>query len=601
MLTVKDLRFRSILSVAIASLILIAVVQPVAIQLKYLSAQSNDPRYNNTNIVPKNIILLIGDGMGINHIRLTELVFGKLNITIIPNIGGTIGLALTFSLISEIPDSAAAGTAIATGFLTDNRFISMVPTEEGVVIPVPTIAEIAKKLGKSVGLVTTTRITHATPAVFAAHVPHRDYEDLIALQYIENEVADVLLGGGARYFNETIISLALSRNWHVVKSRSELLSVDPKSISKLLGLFASSHIPYVLDRDGDIPNLVEMTAKAIEILEKNPNGFFLMIEGGRIDHAAHANDVASVVWETKEFDDVIGYVVEYAAKKGDTLVIITADHETGGLALSGLLVGDLDSYNWVINKTAILSIKKSVEYMFNLIRRGHDPRLVILNYTGIAIKDDEVDIVKESAVGLARVISSYIGVTWGSTQHTAQPTIVIAYGPGSELFKGYYHQRDLAKKMMQIMLFGLSANKDILNSNTYRALALVGERADGLALALDYNGNGLVDLEDVYYFYRIEFGTASAPVSNPVSNTVVVTTIAVLEPIVYPITLTATERVISTTTVTERITVTTHTTYTLPTTITVEAIDIAQVSVIGLTATSVLALAVIAIILSKRK
>ncbi|MEM1541426.1 MAG: alkaline phosphatase [Ignisphaera sp.] len=226
----------------------------------------------------------------------------------------------------------------------------------------------------SVGVVTTTRVTHATPAVFTAHAPHRDMEQEIVLQQIALEV-DAILGGGRRFYTSELVSEARRRGYTVVFNRSSPLRVDSAKTRRLLGLFADSHIPYVLDRDSETPSLVEMTAKAIEILDKNPCGFFLMIEGGRIDHAAHANDIASVIAETKEFDDVVGFVTLYARSRGDTLVIVTSDHETGGLTI-GLGVEIPTNIRYV------LSVKASVEKIANEVRgrSAQEVKTIIYRY-----------------------------------------------------------------------------------------------------------------------------------------------------------------------------------------------------------------------------
>ncbi|MEM2452928.1 MAG: alkaline phosphatase, partial [Ignisphaera sp.] len=171
------------------------------------------------------------------------------------------------------------------------------------------------------------------------------------------------------------VSEARRRGYTVVFNRSSPLRVDSAKTRRLLGLFADSHIPYVLDRDSETPSLVEMTAKAIEILDKNPCGFFLMIEGGRIDHAAHANDIASVIAETKEFDDVVGFVTLYARSRGDTLVIVTSDHETGGLTI-GLGVEIPTNIRYV------LSVKASVEKIANEVRgrSAQEVKTIIYRY-----------------------------------------------------------------------------------------------------------------------------------------------------------------------------------------------------------------------------
>jgi alkaline phosphatase len=272
---------------------------------------------------------MIGDGMGIAQITLARLSLTPssppLNMDTMPYVA----LVKTHSANSMVTDSAAAGTALATGFKTNNGMISVLP--DGT--PVETILERAMKLGKAAGLVTTTTITHATPASFGAHVNSRGEESDIAVQYIEKKI-DVLLGGGKAMFTPTskhrrdLIREAKDLGYAVVESRDALLSTTN---SKILGLFQDG----ALTTDPPEPSLAEMTEKAIQVLSTNRDGFFLMVEGGQIDWRCHDNDKVGTVKQVLQFDLAVGKALEYARKHGDTLVIVTADHETGGLAITG--------------------------------------------------------------------------------------------------------------------------------------------------------------------------------------------------------------------------------------------------------------------------
>nr|BAH80319.1 alkaline phosphatase [synthetic construct] len=457
----------------------------------------------------KNIIILIGDGMGMSHVQITKLVYGHLNMEEFP----IIGFELTESLSGEVTDSAAAGTAIATGVKTYNRMIS-VTNITGKVTNLTTLLEIAQVLGKSTGLVTTTRITHATPAVFASHVPDRDMEEEIARQLIAHRV-NVLLGGGRKKFDENTLKMAKEQGYNIVFTKEELEKAEGEFI---LGLFADSHIPYVLDRKPEDVGLLEMTKKAISILEKNPNGFFLMIEGGRIDHAAHENDIASVVAETKEFDDVVGYVLEYAKKRGDTLVIVLADHETGGLGL-GLTYGD------AINEDVIRNINASVSKIASEIRATNDIKRVIKKYTGFELTEDEINYIEEAINladeyalqnAIADIINKRVGVGFVSHKHTGAPVSLLAYGPGAENFAGFLHHVDTAKLIAKLMLFGkkdipvtilgisgvkgdITGDFKVDEQDAYVTLMmLLGERVDTeLERKVDMNNNGIIELGDV--------------------------------------------------------------------------------------------------------
>ncbi|MFC6767089.1 alkaline phosphatase, partial [Natrinema soli] len=194
--------------------------------------------------------------------------------------------------------------------------------------PLLTQLELAQARGKATGLVSTTRITHATPAAYASHVPDRGMEGTIAEQYAESDV-DVLMGGGRREFDADLLERMRESGYEVLFDAADL---ETAGGDRLLGLFDDSHITYTLDRDESIPSLSEMTAAAVDRLEEDDDGFFLMVEGGRIDHAEHGNDVQTTVAETEEFDEVVDWALEYAENRDDTLVVVTSDHETGGLA-----------------------------------------------------------------------------------------------------------------------------------------------------------------------------------------------------------------------------------------------------------------------------
>jgi alkaline phosphatase len=239
---------------------------------------------------PKNVIFYIGDGMSSVQRRIAEEVHGKrLAMNTLP----IIGLYTTDSLNSIVTDSAAAGTAMATGYKTDNSVISMDAWGE---IAYETIAAAAKGLGKSVGIVTTTRLTHATPACFGSLIATRNRENEIAEQYLDRNF-EVWMGGGWRHFvpksvekskrkdDRDLLKEFKEKGYTVIRSKSELININIDNSTKIFGVFSHSHMPYFLDLDdeyyeGKIPSLSEMTKAAISVLKSNPEGFFLMVEGG---------------------------------------------------------------------------------------------------------------------------------------------------------------------------------------------------------------------------------------------------------------------------------------------------------------------------------
>jgi len=288
----------------------------------------------------RNVILLIGDGMGSAHRTAARLYSvgrgGELVMDRLPETG----MARTWSTDGVVPDSAAAGTALATGVKTYNKAIAVDPDGK----PVPTILEKAQGAGKSVGLVTNVSLSDATPASFAAHNAERDDYLGIALDMFNHNV-DVLLGGGEDYFlplgtpgcypdngdrtdNRNLIDEAVAKGYRHVCDEAGLKDIDPGTTDKLLGTFADIDMPRPYT-----PSLTEMTEKAIAILDKNPRGFFLMVEGGQIDRAAHANDAPNTLDDVATFDKAVEVALAFQAEHPDTLVIVTADHATGGLAI----------------------------------------------------------------------------------------------------------------------------------------------------------------------------------------------------------------------------------------------------------------------------
>jgi alkaline phosphatase len=193
-----------------------------------------------------------------------------------------------------------------------------------------TVLEYLKRNGKRTGLVTTTYMTHATPAVFAAHEDSRGSLSAIALDYLLRSRPNVLFGGGRNGINPTS---ARTAGYTVVRNRGEMEALDTDAETMVSGQFGRSHLPYEHDGLGDLPHLSEMTETALRILAAGSDGFFLMVEGGRIDHACHANDITRCVHEMVEFDRAARVVADWASNRTDTLVMLTADHECGGLTV----------------------------------------------------------------------------------------------------------------------------------------------------------------------------------------------------------------------------------------------------------------------------
>ena len=429
----------------------------------------------------KNIIYFIGDGMGPTHVVLARnyslFILGKdLNMTSLMKDGSTAYMT-NYSADYIVTDSAAAGTAMATGFKTNNGMISVTPDGR----KIDTILEKAQSVGKSTGLISTARLTDATPASFSSHSKNRGLENEIAVDMLEHKV-DCLLGGGLRHFipqdikgsgREDIRNLlteAQNFGYTVVKNAREFNNADPYTTSKLLGLFSISHLPYELDRNtNEVPSLAEMTEKALQILNKNQTGFFLMVEGGRIDHAAHANDAASVIKEVLAFDEAIGVALNYQKKEPNTLIVVTADHETGGIAITkGQPIGESFDYMTKNDLNKFTKISASIEdVIVNEVKKAQSIsaiKEIIKKYTDIDITDDDALGIKEGkawmpnfsnqpANWIGRAVSNELKVTFATGDHTAEPIMLFAMGPYSEIFTGFLDNTDVPKIMSHA--FGL--------------------------------------------------------------------------------------------------------------------------------------------------
>lgn len=299
------------------------------------------PTTNNTlNRLPlvadkkiKNVIFVIGDGNGLAQITSGqyELVGkdGWLQIQRPP----ITGIVRTPAADNLITDSAAGATAYSCGVKTNNGMIGQLPDGTHC----KTILEIVQEMGYSTALVATSTITHATPASYASHVVSRQMQDVIAEQYLTSNV-DVLLGGGLEFFipqteegssrkdDRNLLPEFEENGYQVLKSSEDLMNSNS---DKLLGLFDLKGLP----SENRAPTLSEMTSKALSIVEKNDTGFFMMVEGSQIDWAGHANDVDYVKREVQDFDDALKVIFDFAENDGETLVIITADHETGGMTI----------------------------------------------------------------------------------------------------------------------------------------------------------------------------------------------------------------------------------------------------------------------------
>jgi len=281
--------------------------------------------------------------------------------------------------------------------------------------------------------------------------------------------------GSKRHDDKDLIAAMKNKGYAYVTNAVELMAIDAKKNDRLFGLFAMSHMDYELDREnvpklGSQPSLADMTQAALSILEKSPKGFFLMIEGGRIDHACHAHDIKAAIYETLALDDAVSAALEYRKGHPNVLVLVTGDHETGGLGLGS-------GTEYALALAELRPLKNSLEYVSHQIQNDPVRLDEYLNAAGFELTKDEraflvknrpetkVDAVAqlhnypridENVVSwihfvLSSIESGRAGIGWTSYAHTAQPVITYAAGPGEEEFAGFYDNTDVAKKMFKLL------------------------------------------------------------------------------------------------------------------------------------------------------
>lgn len=293
----------------------------------------NTAARKTSNEEVRNIIYMIGDGMGLAHVSMLKIE-GKYADTAFDR-AENIALITTHSVNNRVTDSAAAGTALATGYKTNNSMIGMTP--DGVAVE--SMIMKAEREGYATGLAYTCYLQHATPAAFYANSSHRDSTDVITGCFVKSDV-DVALGGGrafvegfyAKQCKDYKTELA-ALGYQVLHSQDELANV---SEGKVVGLFAEDNMPKMSDGRGDY--LLQATNKALEILtnnveNENKRGFMLMVEGSKIDYRSHANDSEGILAEMRDFEKCVAAAMDYADAHPGTLVVVCADHETGGVSI----------------------------------------------------------------------------------------------------------------------------------------------------------------------------------------------------------------------------------------------------------------------------
>ncbi|MFN2354887.1 MAG: alkaline phosphatase [Desulfopila sp.] len=445
----------------------------------------------------KYVFLFVGDGMAMPQVNAAEIYksaaansgikVSKLSFTQFP----TSGLTTTYDASSFITDSASAMTAMMTGRKTLSGVINM---DTKKIEKYKTLAEYAKEGGYKVGVVSSVSLDHATPAATYAKVASRGQMYDIAVQLTESEF-DYFGGGGLtqkgkKEGDADIIDLARNNGYTVVDSKSDFESLKPGT-GRVLAYNAvlqdSSALSYDMDRAPDDLSLADYTRKGIELLD-NPNGFFMVIEGGKIDWACHANDAAAAIKDTLAFDDAVVQAVKFAdAHPDETLIVVTGDHETGGMTIGfsgtkystffdkiGLQKGSFHAFNDKVlgpykkihtkDNAKLLDILPEVEQYFGLkYQELNDGDKEMLERAFRRSLGNEVERVAQEnvynlygsyepfTVALTHILNQSAGIGWTTYSHTGVPVATFARGVGHNLFSGYYDNTDIFGKLGQAM------------------------------------------------------------------------------------------------------------------------------------------------------
>lgn len=457
----------------------------------------------------KNVILLIPDGMGITHSTLARWYQGGKPLAMDEM---ATGLIRTYSADAAIADSAPAGTAYATGHKSHTGFVGVLPDKADMPgqtpiksgeerRPVASILEAAKLEEKSTGLIATSEITHATPADFSSHYPSRKDYNTLGEQIVYNNI-DVVLGGGYKFLtpegrtdNEDLIEVLKNKGYDIVDSKDKLKNTK----DKVWGLFAPEAMKYDIDRgNSNEPTLEDMTKAAIEKLSKDKDGFFLMVEGSKIDWASHANDPVGVVSDVLAFDKAVKAALDFAKKDKNTVVIVAADHSNGGMSIGNSNTSK--NYDKQPLSAFIDPLKKAnltgegLESVLNSDRSN--VKEVMEKHFGITdLTEEEIAEIKSAKVGsmnytVGPMISKRANIGWTTNGHTGEEVALYVYHPKNIRPSGVIENTDLNKYMAEV----LSVNLDKVTNElfTEAKTAFEAKEAKVTVDAKDLNNLSLV-------------------------------------------------------------------------------------------------------------
>lgn len=426
----------------------------------------------------RGVVFMVSDGMSPGVLTLAEAYShltrqrGTQWWSLLNNRKAARGFMDTASANSMVTDSAAASSAWGGGQRVNNGAINISPDGK----EITPIAAVLKQKGARIGLVSTATITHATPAGFAASVSNRGNEDAIASQYLDR--VDIALGGGSGHFSpkdrgdkRDLAEDFQKAGYGFVKTRDALLAAREE---KLLGTFTRGHLPYSIDRDQNpamaaaIPTLTEMARAALTRFLAGDKPFLLQIEGARIDHAAHLNDIGALLGDQLAFDDALAAVLALIGQRDDILVVVTSDHGNANPGLNGMGNGYTESTR---RFSRITRMKASHERLFGewAKTKGTADQLTALvkQHLDFTLKADQaaalLDIFEKRPVIewneqlskpeglLGQFAGNHTGIGWTGTSHTSDPTILSALGPQSDRFTGMVKNSDVFGHLMEML------------------------------------------------------------------------------------------------------------------------------------------------------
>lgn len=438
------------------------------------AANTLNPDFINKNKKAKNIIFMVSDGMSSGTLNMAHLFLerktgrGSNWIQLYKNNRISRALMDTASASSIVTDSAAGSSSWGSGFRVNNGSLNVGPNDE-IYLP---ILQKFKKSGKKVGCVTTVPVTHATPAGFCVNAKKRNNQSNIAEQYLDLNF-DLFLGGGSDYFKaETrkdkrdLLAEFEKKGYQIAINKNQLLQTANNK--PLLGVFAGDALPYTIDHlqnenlTNTTPTLAEMTKKAINNLKDHKNGFVIQVEGGKVDWAAHANDIGALIHEQISFDEAIKVAIDFAEKDQETLVIITTDH---GNANPGIIYGkeadknfdNIQNYKhsneWILNSfnsnTSISQVREIIEMANGTAISEEDAKKILSYYAGLNKEEGIYNYNKLPYQALSEIQKKTTSVGWISMDHSADFVELAAFGPGSELLKPFVKNTDLHYLMLQ--------------------------------------------------------------------------------------------------------------------------------------------------------